>query len=340
MPDGVAALHDLGVALSGVGFPFCGIRYVDGELVAEGSFPGSTGLGIRRIELHRALLRRAERVGVDLCWDTAVEGLGRGSDGRWEEVRTSRGVYGCRWLVGADGLRSRVRRWVGLEGSSEPAEHRRFGVRRHFTIRPWTPRVEVHWAEDCEAYVTPVAEDEVGVAILWSGRKAGFDTLLSSFPRLRGRLTGAPAISRDRGCGPLRQRALAPTRHNVALVGDASGYVDAITGEGLSLALHQAKALADALVRADLRTYRRRCRRITRLPDATTELLLRIKRFPSLRRRLISTLAQDPEAFSRLLAVHSRQRPFLATAIPLLPRLLLGLRPGRGPIPDPARREG
>ncbi len=340
MPDGVAALRGLGVDLSKVGFPFRGIRYLDGDLVAEGSFPGGNGLGIRRLELHRALLRRAEQIGVDLCWETAVEDLGCRPDGRWDEARTTRGVYGCRWLVGADGLRSRVRRWVGLEGRGEPVEHGRFGVRRHFRVRPWSPKVEVYWAEECEAYVTPVAEDEVGVAILWSGRKARFDALLSAFPRLRDRLAEAPAVSRDRGSGPLRQRALAPTRRNVALVGDASGYVDAITGEGLSLAFHQASALADALARADLRPYRRQCRRIARLPDATTELLLRLERFPSLRRRLISILARDPDTFSRLLAVHSRQEPFLGTVIPLLPRLLRGLRPGREPIPDPARREG
>ncbi len=62
MPDAVARLREIGVELRG--FSFRGIRYVDGDLVAEGHFPGSGGLGVRRTELHATLVRRAEEVGV------------------------------------------------------------------------------------------------------------------------------------------------------------------------------------------------------------------------------------------------------------------------------------
>ena len=91
--------------------------------------------------------------------------------------------------MAADGLHSRLRRWSGLAGRE--ARWKRFGVRRHFAMEPWSRFVEVYWGDGCEAYVTPVADDLVGVAILWSGRKAGFDGLIGQFPLLQSRLAGA-----------------------------------------------------------------------------------------------------------------------------------------------------
>jgi hypothetical protein len=177
MPDGAAVLNDLGVDLkSADSHPFQGIRYVDGRIVAEGRFPGESGLGIRRTELHNALRSRAEDLGVDLRWGARVRGLV--ADG----FETDRGVVRGKWLVGADGRTSRVRKWSGLDGRL--ARRRRFGVRRHFEIEPWSDLVEVHWSDGCEAYVTPVGKSTVGVAMLWSGKTATFDGLLTSFEGL------------------------------------------------------------------------------------------------------------------------------------------------------------
>ncbi|MCB1058109.1 MAG: NAD(P)/FAD-dependent oxidoreductase [Acidobacteria bacterium] len=300
MPDAVSRLEELGVRLPhGRSAPFVGIRYVDGEVVADGLFPRGTGLGVRRLDLHRAMVERAERAGVELFWDTPVEGLAEGG------LRAGGEVVRARWIVAADGLRSPLRRAAGLDAGS-PGEPR-FGVRRHFCRAPWTDRVEVHWGPACEAYVTPVAPDEIGVAFLWSGKSAGgFDALLWHFPRLAEQLAGAPAASRDRGCGPLRQRVRRVYRGSLALLGDASGYVDAITGEGLALAFHQAFALIDAVEQGDLRRYARAHHRIGRFPDALTRTLLAVERRPRLRRRLIRTLAADPALFTRLLGIHAR----------------------------------
>jgi menaquinone-9 beta-reductase len=289
MPDAVARLREIGVEPRGL--PFRGIRYFDGEAMAEGLFPQSGGLGVRRTELHGVLVRRAEEVGVDLRWGIKAERLP--TEGRW--------------IVGADGLRSQVRRWAGLDGGEGPV--RRFGVRRHFATAPWSEFVEVYWGPDCEAYVTPVAADQVGVAFLWSGRKADFDDLLESLPALRERIAGAPAASRDRGTGPLHQRARKVTRGNVALVGDAAGYLDAITGEGLAVALHESAALVDALVKGDLRFYEADWRRINRLPNFMTGLVLALERRPRLRARAIRALAAEPALFSRLLGIHARTLP-------------------------------
>lgn len=313
MPDGLEILRRFGVEIQPRHTrPFRGIRYLDGEVVAEGHFPGVEGAGIRRLHLHEALVRRAEQLGVDLRWGLRIEGFGDG-------VETSEGPIRARWIVGADGLRSKVRAWMGL--STSAARQKRFGVRRHFRMAPWSDCVEVYWAEDCEAYVTPVADDEVGVAILWSGCKARFDSLMTRFPGLADQLGDAPPASRDRGMGPLRQRVRGVIRGQVALVGDASGYVDAITGEGLSLAFHQAEALATAMQQGDLRSYAKAHRRIAALPDGMTRLLLWVERHPALRRRVVRALAREPRVFSRLLAVHCRALP-VRRGFETAPRLL------------------
>ena len=113
--------------------------------------------------------------------------------------------------------------------------------------------------------------------------------------------------SRDRGAGRLDQRTRTAFQGNVALVGDAAGYRDAITGEGLSLAFHQADALATAIHRQDLPEYGRAVRRLSRLPFLLIRLLLEAERRPWLRRRLIRTLSAEPDLFGRLLAIHTRQ---------------------------------
>lgn len=321
MPDGLELLGEIGVRLGPNRLhPFYGIRYVDGDTVAEGRFShGSVhlhGAGVRRLHLHRALVRRAEKVGVDLRWRTRVERLTE--DG----LETGAGPLAGRWIVGADGLRSRVRRWAGLATTAPDPRRERFGVRRHFALAPWSDCVEVYWAEGCEAYVTPVGEQEVGVAMLWSGWKSRFDDLLARFPALAERLRGAPEISRDRGAGPLRQKVRQVVSGRVVLVGDASGYFDAITGEGLSLAFHQAKALAGAMADRDLAPYARRHRRRALLPDALTGLLLWVEKRPALRRRMIRALAREPAIFSRLLALHARALPVRQLGSWTAPRLL------------------
>lgn len=309
MPDAAARLRELGAEPGpGQGFPFRGIRYIDGEVTAEGVFPQAAGLGVRRLHLHEALVRRAEEAGVSLLWGISARGLAGGAP--YEGVETDQGLFRARWIVGADGLLSRVRRWAGLDAG--PGPHRRFGVRRHYALSPWSDFVEVYWGPDCEAYVTPVGPDEVGIALLWSIRRggpSGFDTLLGHFPALQERVAGAAPSSRDRGAGPLHQRVRAVHRGNLALLGDASGYLDAITGEGLAIALHQSAALVDALRTGDLAAYAAAHRRIDRLPNAITALMLALERRPRLRRRAIRALAAEPALFSRLLGIHSRTLP-------------------------------
>jgi flavin-dependent dehydrogenase len=304
MPDAAASLAVLGVRLPpGESHPIRGICYVDGNVVADGAFPGAVGLGVRRLALHQALVERAQEVGVELRWGIAVLGLVPAG------VQTAEGTIAARSVVGADGLLSSVRRWAGLDGAPEPRRRQRFGVRRHYAMPPWSDRVEVHWGPRCEAYVTPISQQEIGVAMLWSGPAHGFDDLLGLFPRLADRLAGVPYTSRDRGAGPLRQRARGVVRGPVALVGDASGYLDAITGEGLAVTFHQAAALVAAVAAGDLARYAAAHRRIGRLPGILTSVVLACERRPVLRRRAVAALAAEPALFSRLLGIHGRTLP-------------------------------
>ena len=125
-----------------------------------------------------------------------------------ERVSSSAGEFAGRFVVGADGLHSALRRDAGLE---RPTSARpRFGVTRHFRGAPWSDHVEVLFGDRAEAYVTPLADDEIGVAILWSGGKGGFDELLATrFPPaldLAARLARLTPLGRDLGAGPFRQR--------------------------------------------------------------------------------------------------------------------------------------
>lgn len=300
MPAGVEALKRLGVdPVAAGGRRFHGIRYVDGEHRAEGRFPERSGVAIRRTALEQALLERARRAGVELELGLVVRGLEAGG------VRTDAGPRRARWIVGADGLRSRVRRWSGLERGARGG---RFGVRRHYAVEPWSDLVEVRWIDSCEAYITPVGHGEIGVAMLWEGEKGGFDDHLRRFPLLAARLAGAERSSGDRGAGPLEQRVRAVVRDRVALVGDASGYIDALTGEGLSIGFLQAEALAEAVRRGDLGLYARAHRRIGRWPGLLTRALLAVERRPTVRRRLMKALAAEPHLFARLLEIHAGAR--------------------------------
>ena len=300
MPRGVALLRDLGVELSGR--PFAGVRFFSRGVGAEARFPGEPGLGVRRIALADALRARARSLGVAITDGCAVRD--------WREqndrvcLETAAGALSAAWLVGADGVNSAVRGRSGLDRSSRAA--RRYGIRRHFRVEPWSSLVEVYWADGAEAYVTPVARDEVGIACLWRGDGRGFDDLLELFPALRARLRGAEPTSAVLGAGPFSRRARRPWRGRVALVGDAAGALDPLTGEGITVGLLSARALVAAIARGmPLRAYARRRRHILAVPRALTALLLVAAERPDLRHGFVRVVARHPALFDRLVALNA-----------------------------------
>ncbi len=301
LPHGLEALARLGVVgVSGV--PLVGVRYAvagDPSCVAEADFPGRGALGVRRTTLHAALLARAEELGVRLLRDRVA--VTKQDD---EHVH-ARGdaEYRARWLVAADGLRSPIRSALGLD--LPPRRTPRYGVRRHHRTVPWSGRVEVTFAPGVEAYVTPVAPDVVGVAFLFE-EPAPYETLLAQFPELATRLEGAPPASRTRGAGPFEQRVSAHVKGRVLLVGDAAGYLDPLTGEGVALGLATAVCAVDCIVRGAPEEYEARYRALTRKPNALTSALLAVARRPLLHRALVRSARALPFAFEAALAALSQ----------------------------------
>ncbi|HMI86876.1 MAG TPA: NAD(P)/FAD-dependent oxidoreductase [Polyangiaceae bacterium] len=313
MPPGVRALDALGVRsrlLPGESAEFRSIRYIDSDgTSAEGKLP-APGLAVRRVALVRAMSDRAREVGADLRFGCTL--LSHRCAGAAVLLETDRGPEAAQILVAADGLASRLRHEQKLDVPR--AGPRRFGLRRHFRCTPWTSSIEIHLAMGAEAYVTPVSTDCVGVAFLWAEAtneglgESRWESLQRLFPRLAARLEGAIPCSRIRGAGPLDRASRARTSDRFALVGDAAGYIDAITGEGISLSLLSSVALArilpDALrhgaSRAALAPYERDFARLFRRYAFATRGVLAVVRRPALRREILRVFRRFPRSFDWL----------------------------------------
>ncbi|HEX5430341.1 MAG TPA: NAD(P)/FAD-dependent oxidoreductase [Bryobacteraceae bacterium] len=299
MSEAVQAASDIGIALP-PGFPLRGIRFHSGGASIQAGFPPGKWLAIRRTVLHQALADEAESSGVELRWETPVSGIERNS------IRMAGGSASARWIIGTDGAGSRVRKWADLDHGSVG---RRFGVRRHYAVEPWTDFVEVHWGSDFQIYVTPMACSEVCIALISRDPHRRIDPSLECFPELKSRLAGAPILTSDRGGASFSRRLNKIYRGPVALLGDASGSVDAITGEGICLAFQQAQALARALVSGGLSSYHAVHERLMRRPRLMSGILLTLDRHPALRTRVFEAMSANPDLFARMLAAHVGAAP-------------------------------
>jgi flavin-dependent dehydrogenase len=290
MPGALPRLQRLGVDPAGM--PLRGVSYRGRGRRADHRFGAGSGegRGVRRTELQAALRDRAVALGVGFD-DTKVGAISQ------DPASVTAAGMRARWLFGCDGLHSTVRREIGAE---LPASRRgrRFGVRQHFAVAPWSDLIEVHWSGEVEAYVTPVAHDTVGVALL--GRRGiDFANALAGIPELAFLLEAEPA-SALRGAGPLRQRTSRRHRGRVLLVGDASGYVDAITGEGLRLGFAQAEAAVSAIVHGRPSGYEQDWTDITRDFRVLTSGLVLAARSP-LRPAIVPLAAALPRVFGGVL---------------------------------------
>lgn len=323
MPTGWADLAALGVAdliPPAQQHPIVGIRYLLANgTTAEANFAPGPGRGLRRTVLSEALHARALRLPLLTLRDSIAATPLRTSD-EGVIVQVGEEETRVKLLIGADGLNSKVRAWAGLDAGY--GKRTRYGARQHFEVRPWTHHVEIHWQPGAEAYVTPASDTQVGVAFLWekgrcdpdSGARL-FPSLLQHFPRLAEKLGGTVPSSQVMAVGPFHRKTHDVIADGVLLLGDASGYLDAITGEGLSLSLAQARSLAETIAPVlcrsegrvpvrDLRAYARAHRRISRSYYRMTRMALQVGRSTLLADRAVRALQREPRFFQHLLSAN------------------------------------
>lgn len=319
MPDSLEALMALGIILDpDSSAPFAGIRFASDKASVRARFPSSVGRGIRRTALHDLLANRAREQGAVLLWGRRVTGL------EGQSVKLDGETIRARWIIGADGQNSRIRHWAGLD--QKRRESRRFGFRRHYHVAPWSEFMEIHWGAGCQVYITPVSSQEVCIVLISRDSHRRIDSILEGFPEVQRHLRGAEYTSQERGALSPSRSLRRVTRGSVALVGDASGSVDAITGDGLYLAFRQARALAEALSGGCLASYQKSHNHLFLRPALMASMLLLLDRYPWLRHRVLPALEKNPAIFESMLAmqvgVSSHAAFALDAVLPLGWRLL------------------
>ncbi len=346
MPSGVEFLKKWGVfpyLSKEMMRPFQGIYYRDPlGIIAQGKFKEGPGLGIRRTNLSQALwLKAQEEKRIELREETQfirftlLEKSIQVTSQKQNELKEEKFSL----LIGADGLRSQVRKQANLEAAS-PGKQKRWGARQHFAISPWNDHVEIWWERGIEAYITPSGEKQVEVAFLWDREQfrpikaKGIEGFLPFFPGLAQRLEKAQALSAFRGIGPLAVAADKPTAQRILLIGDAFTYLDGITGEGISIGFAQAQILAEKLPslwkenklnNPDLFSLGKQIQEKTRTYLTMTHLALVLTRYPFLRTQVIKALSRSPLFFQHFLEVNMGKRPLWKIPLRAIPQLIWGL---------------
>lgn len=326
MPGGVAVLDHLNVTDSVGGTRFIGVRYHCNGRTVEGNFPrqagyGQTGIGQRRRVLDHVLYSEAAATpGVRIHTGSRVEGPVV-ENGRVRGLI----VEGKRMLaplvVGADGMHSTIRQKLGL---SSPPRRGRFGIRAHFRLlerREQSDRVEIFVAKGKEIYVTPLPDHEINVIALGEAGTYRADAKVSllqrceEFPELASLMEGAEQVSATIGASPLTGRAIAGVTPGAVLLGDAAGFVDPVTGGGMTQALMAAELLAGYIADNELSedawlwSFERERRKMLRGYVLLTQAILRLSDKPQLTDVVLSLLERWPALLSHGLAVSAGTKP-------------------------------
>jgi flavin-dependent dehydrogenase len=326
MPGGVAVLDRLNVTNSVGGMRLKGVRYHCNGRTVEGNFPriagfGQTGIGQRRKVLDHVLYSEAAATpGVRIHTGSRVEGPII-EDGRVIGLSVEGKQVLAPLVIGADGMHSVIRRKLGL---SCPPRRSRFGIRAHFRLsekREPSDRVEIFVAKGTEIYVTPLPDHEINVIALGEVgakreyRKTSLLQRCQAFPELAALLEGAKQVSTTIGASPLTGRAIAGVAPGVVLLGDAAGFVDPVTGGGMTQALMAAELLAGYIAANELAddewlwSFERERRKMLRGYVLLTRAILRLSDKPKLTDVVLSLLGRWPALLSHGLAVSAGTKP-------------------------------
>jgi flavin-dependent dehydrogenase len=305
-------------------------RRAAGRFVEVGRARSACGHGwaVRREVLDDVLLRAAKREGVEVLEATrAVSLLRRGGivegvvarahdrgETRRGEVRLR-----ARWTIGADGVRSRIAGELGVR--REVPWLRKLGLVTRYDGVDWGDQAEVWYLDGGYFACARVDGGLVSVNLVVElARFEGeglrseefFEAHLARVPELAARLARGERVEPIRGTGPLAARTSEQVFDGAALVGDACGFVDPMTGEGLYFALRGAEALADGLIeavragRADagaLSGYREVRRRELRPRDSLGFLLQRGMRSRTLLRGALALMEARPRLADVLMSL-------------------------------------
>lgn len=267
------------------------------------------GLGIRRLVFDARLADALGRHSlIDFRPLTEVRDV-RTDAGGLPSVVTAAGEVRARFVAVADGLRSELRH--RLNWTVGPRAPHRYGIVAHWMIdAPVDPWVRITFDRGLEVYEGPVAGQQRMVALLcYQDRMREFGGRLEARYRevahaLRPALRHADLVGSVSAVGPFWYRASTVADHGVFLIGDAAGFTDPITGEGVAAGLRQARAFAAALDSSNPeRAYRRAHRRLTKDPRRVAALFLRLSRTPALVERAIRSHGRSPQTLTKLLGI-------------------------------------
>ena len=317
MPSGVRVLESLGVDLAG--FPrLTGVTYrVPRAGSASGDFlDGKTGRGTRRMAFDVMLAERAAATrNVRALFACEVSGI----DGR--TVMTATGDVAGRAVVAADGIHSQLARWMGW---SRPARRpHRYAFAGHAPAPGHgIDRIVVTVLDGCEVYTAPTSGDELLVAVLGtkSGLREDGETAQHAYERhvadAHPQLSVAGAAVR--GAGPFWVRPSRVAGDGVFLIGDAAGFLDPLTGDGMSDALVAASKLSGILasqVENPEAVYARWESAQWRRRVLVSRLALLLTGSSVLARRALRRLQGRPVTLNRLLEVNDGSRSLWSLSV-------------------------
>lgn len=277
--------------------------------------------GIDRRRFDARLARHAVDEGADLREGSAVVALSYLHDrasgvrvrslgtGRDEELRAD-------WIIGADGARSTIARLVGVE---RPVRFpRRLGLIAHHSAGSGLDdHGEMHVGDGFYVGLAPTPGEELNVGMALpladGGRPAAtrFDAAIAALPAVAARLRGTTRVTPIRGAAPIGHRVADTAGPGWLLIGDAAGFVDPFTGEGIHRALRSARAAADALRngRDVAAAYRSERRRAFAAKSTLSWLVQGFLAVPPLLEHAVARLSDRPDAALRLGSALGDLRP-------------------------------